>query len=235
MTALLAVSHGTSSPCGRTAVRALVDAVAARLPGTAVRLAHVDVEQPDVEAGIAALPAGERIVIVPLLLSTGYHVDVDLGDAVSRHPHAVLAPALGPDPAIADVLVRRLAESPAGHAPCRTAPVVLAAAGSSRERANADGRAMAGLLARRLGSPVRIGFLAKAEPSLEDAIAAVREEHPAGPPAVASYLLAPGHFHDLAGRHGPVSAPLLSPDAAPPGALVDLVVERFLSHTDRAT
>ena len=36
-----------------------------------MRLGHVDVQQPDVAASLDALPAGEPVVIVPLLLSAG--------------------------------------------------------------------------------------------------------------------------------------------------------------------
>ena len=66
--ALLAISHGTSSPAGQAAVSALVVAVAARLPDTIVRLGHVDVQQPDVAASLDAIPADTPVVIVPLLL-----------------------------------------------------------------------------------------------------------------------------------------------------------------------
>lgn len=108
MTALLAVSHGTSSAAGRAAVRGLVEAIAERLPGTEVVLAHVDVEQPDVPTALAALAPGP-VVVVPLLLAAGYHVEVDLRSAIDPHPRAKLAPPLGPDPRLAAVLARRLA------------------------------------------------------------------------------------------------------------------------------
>ena len=87
--ALVGISHGTSSPEGRRAVRALHDAVAEALAqqhpdGTpSVRLGHVDVEQPDVPVTLASLEPGEPAVVVPLLLSAGYHVYVDLTDSVA--------------------------------------------------------------------------------------------------------------------------------------------------------
>ena len=50
----------------------------ATLPDVVVRLGHVDVQQPDVAASLDAIPEGTPVVIVPLLLSAGYHVRVDL-------------------------------------------------------------------------------------------------------------------------------------------------------------
>ncbi|GAA5036497.1 sirohydrochlorin chelatase [Microbacterium fluvii] len=217
--ALLAISHGTGSRAGQAAVAALVDAVAARLPEFEVRLGHVDVQRPDVEASLAALP-DRAVVIVPLLLSAGYHVHVDLAEAAATRDDVVIAPALGPDPRLAEVLADRLAQTDAAP----TAPVVLAVAGSSDERANDDCREVARLLSARLGREVSVGFLAAAEPRLPAAVAAVGDDA-----VVATYLLAPGYFHDLtvaqaAGR--PVARPLL--DADPPAsALVELVIDRY--------
>ena len=44
--ALVATSHGTSSPAGRRAVLGLVEAVRRRLPDVDVRDAYVDVQSP---------------------------------------------------------------------------------------------------------------------------------------------------------------------------------------------
>jgi len=219
--ALLAVSHGTSSPSGQAAVAALVEAVTARLPDVAVQLGHVDVQQPDVAASLSSLPDGQPTVIVPLLLSAGYHVRVDLTTQSAGRADVTIAPALGPDPRLIDALVARLGPLNLGPEDA----VVLAVAGSSDERANEDCRTIATMLAERLGRPVEVGFLAAAEPRLDAAVTAARGRRV----VVASYLLAPGYFHDLAVRlagAAPVTRPLLDDDA-PPAALVDLVVSRY--------
>lgn len=253
--ALVAISHGTSSPDGSAAVRGLVKAVGARLmrgggmlPGAAghaasgaaaLRLGHVDVEQPDVPATLASLPAGMPAVVVPLLLSAGYHVHVDLAEAVAAEgARAVeLAAALGPDDRLARVLVRRLLE-----AEWRPGDVVvLAAAGSSDARAVADCAEMAERLARELGAPVSPGYLSAAEPTLEAAVQrAAAAAGAAGGAAgaqrrvlVASYLLAPGYFQDLAvetaraAGAAAVTEPLLRVGVLPPDELAELVVDRF--------
>ncbi|MCD1572815.1 sirohydrochlorin chelatase [Agromyces mediolanus] len=257
--ALVAISHGTSSPDGSAAVRGLVKAVGARLmrgggmlPGAAghaasgaaaLRLGHVDVEQPDVPATLASLPAGMPAVVVPLLLSAGYHVHVDLAEAVAAEgARAVeLAAALGPDDRLARVLVRRLLE-----AEWRPGDVVvLAAAGSSDARAVADCAEMAERLARELGAPVSPGYLSAAEPTLEAAVRRAVAGGGAGADAggaagaapsrvvVASYLLAPGYFQDLAvetaraAGAAAVTEPLLRVGVLPPDELAELVVDRF--------
>lgn len=222
--ALLAISHGTSSTEGQAAVAALVDAVAARLPDVTVRLGHVDVQQPDVAASLDALPSGEPVTIVPLLLSAGYHVRVDLKKQSAGHDGVDIAPALGPDPRLIDVLLARLA-------PLELADedvVVLAVAGSSDDRANEDCRAIGRMLGERLDREVIVGFLAAAEPRLGAAVAEARATTD-GRVVVADYLLAPGYFHDLAVRladGSPVARPLLDDDE-PSASLVDIVVDRY--------
>lgn len=221
--ALLAISHGTANPAGQAAIRALTDAVAARLPDVTVRLGHVDVQQPDVAASLATLPAEQPVVLVPLLLSAGYHVHVDLAEETADRDRLVITPALGPDERLVEVLATHLAEL----SPTPDAAIVLAVAGSSDERANEDCRTTGRLLAARLGRPVTVGFLAAAEPRVGDAVAAAGASgHPV---AVANYLMAPGYFHDLAVRladGAPVARPLLDA-AGPADALVDLVVDRY--------
>lgn len=227
--ALLGISHGTASAEGQAAVQALVDAVAARLPEATVRLGHVDVQQPDVDASIAALPAGESIVLVPLLLSAGYHVHVDLREATAAHPHVQISNALGPDARLAEVLAARLAEV----SPTPDDALVLAVAGSSDERAVADCQRMGDLLAERLGRPVTVGFLSAAEPRLADAVAAARAAEPGTRVVVSSYLLAPGYFQDLAAAAGGdvLTRPLLDADA-PAAGIVEVVVDRYLACID---
>ncbi|MFH5822443.1 sirohydrochlorin chelatase [Georgenia sp. AZ-5] len=222
--ALLACSHGTSSPAGRAAIAALVDAVAARRPDLRVAPSFVDVQQPDVPTSLAAL--GERAVrVVPLLLSAGYHVHVDLTRAARAASHAQVRPALGPDVRLARQLARRL--DAVGLA--AEDSVVLAAAGSSDARAVADCEVMGSMLADVLARPVTCGYISAVQPALADAVAAARGRNPRGRVVVATYLLAPGYFADLAAACGAdlVSDPLLTPQEEPVPELVDLVLERY--------
>ncbi len=223
--ALLAISHGTASAEGQAAVSALVAAVAERLPDVTVRLGHVDVQQPDVAASLDALPAGQPVVIVPLLLSAGSHVRVDLKEQTAGRDGVTIAPALGPDPRLVDALLARLAPLEVTEDDA----LVLAVAGSSDDRANDDCRTVATMLGERLGRDVAVGFLAAADPRLGAAVSAACGAAP-GRVVVANYLLAPGYFHDLAVRLAdgfPVARPLLDDDL-PPAPVVDTVVTRYL-------
>ena len=239
--ALVGISHGTSSEAGRAAVRGLHEAVAAavatRHPDAppSVRLGHVDVEQPDVPTTLASLEIGEPAVIVPLLLSAGYHVHVDLTVAVetaaSDRP-VVLADALGPDDRLAQLLLRRLMEAGlrAGD------HLLLAVAGSSDRRAVDAGHDMAGRLAAASGREVTIGFLSAAEPRLPDAIATARANASvAARVIVANYLLAPGYFDDLAHTAGAdvTASPLLVADEPAPRELIGLVLDRYAAASAR--
>ena len=156
--------------------------------------------------------AGRPAVVVPLLLSGGYHVHVDIADAVAGSPGTVAARPLGPDPRLAEVLHDRLVEADADPLDPLTA-VVVAAAGSSDARAVADVESTADLLQRTWAGPVTTGYGSAAVPPVPDAVAAARKAG-AERVVVASYLLAPGHFHDkLAGAGADVvTAPLLPDD-----------------------
>ena len=222
---LVASSHGTGSPAGRGAVGALVAAVARRRPDLQVRSAFVDVQPPtpaNVLEGLGDRPAR----LVPLLLSAGYHVFVDLTEAAATSPTVSLAPALGPDRRLAELLHARLVEAGLQDGDV----VVMAAAGSSEPSAVADCEEVAHDLATLIGRPVIPAFLSAVEPRVDVAVAAARASG-ADRVVVATYLLAPGYFADLTARSGAdaVSQPLLLAHEPPPPAMVDIVVERYLT------
>jgi sirohydrochlorin ferrochelatase len=210
---LVACAHGTRNPTGRRLIAELALAARSLRPGLETTAAFVDVQPPtvaDVVAGLAA--EGRGAVVVPLLLSGGYHVHVDIAGAVADAEGAIAARPLGPDPRLVEVLLARLTEAGADPGDPRTA-VVLAAAGSSDPRSVADVDNTAALLQHSWAGPVTTGYGSAAQPTVVDAVAAARA---AGVQrvVVAAYLLAPGHFHDkLAGAGADtVTAPLLPDD-----------------------
>lgn len=218
--ALVLVAHGTSSPRGRQTVIDLRAQVATLLPGVRVLDAYVDVQEPRLSEVVQTLARkGIRTVLVPVLLSTGYHMEVDVARAAEASPLVTATPALGPHPVLAEILRDRLDEA---GAPA-DAPVVLAAAGSSRPAAaDAVREVTAHLRALRRG-PVVAGFAAAQRPSVSDAIG--RAGGSTGAVWVASYLLGHGFFHDtLAG----LGAPLTEPLGADP-RIARLVRDRFLA------
>jgi sirohydrochlorin ferrochelatase len=210
---LVACAHGTRNPTGRRLVAELALAARALRPGLTTTAAFVDVQPPtvvDVVAGLSA--AGRSAVVVPLLLSGGYHVHVDIAGAVAGADSAVAARPLGPDPRLVEVLLDRLAEAGADARDPLTA-VVLAAAGSSDPRSVADVEDTADLLQRSWAGAVTTGYGSAAQPTVPDAVAAARRGG-AERVVVAAYLLAPGHFHDKLAAAGAdfVTAPLLPDD-----------------------
>lgn len=221
---LVVCAHGTRSAAGAAAVAGLVAEVAASRPGLDVRPAYVDVQEPDLPTVLAGLDGAEAVV-VPVLLSAGFHVHVDIREAVAAAGDRVRAAgALGPDDTLVAVLAERLAAAtrldedrgPVGH-------VVLAAAGSSDSRAVADVERVAAALATALGSPVSTGYLSAAAPTVTEAVAKARADG-AALVAVATYLLAPGFFTD---RLAEVGADLVTAPLLPHPRLAALVLRRY--------
>lgn len=220
---LIACSHGTRSGPGRDVIDRFRAELALARPGLRVEAAHVDVQEPFVADVVARLREQRTpMVIVPLLLSTGFHVRTDIGAAVASAPGlARAADPLGPDRLLVRVLQDRLVEAGAGADDL----IVLAAAGSSDPAAaTAVQRTADDLSAARGGAVVRAAFAATGAPSVAEAVADLRARHPGAAVTLASYLLAPGHFVTRLEQAGAdrVSAPL-----APHPALVDLALERF--------
>ena len=187
--------------------------------------------------GLAA--AGPDVVVVPLLLSTGFHLTADIGQATAAvatgagtHGRTATAAAprvtgpLGPDPLLSTALAARLTETgvPAGT------PVVLAAAGSSDPVAAAQVRSQADLLAGELGAEVVAAFAAAGQPTVQEAVADLRART-GGPVAVATYLLAPGRLHAGPAGSGAdwVSAPL-----GDHPAVAALVLDPYRAHRSAA-
>ncbi len=218
---LVACAHGTRNPTGRRLIAELALAARSLRPGLETTAAFVDVQPPtvvDVVAGLSA--AGRPAVVVPLLLSGGYHVHVDIAGSVAAAPGAVAARPLGPDPRLAEVLYDRLLASGADPRDPLTV-VVVAAAGSSDPRAVADVETTADLLQRTWAGAVTTGYGSAAEPTVPDAVVAARRAG-AERVVVASYLRAPGHFHDkLAGAGADVVTAPLRPDERIAAVLLD--------------
>ncbi len=227
--ALLACAHGTGSPAGRRAIAELRLGVSRLRPGTTALAAHVDVQKPDLAGALRKLAEQQRrTVVVPLLLSAGYHVHHDIARAVDGVT-SVAAQALGPDPVLAQVLVDRLVAAgaePGGR-------LVLAAAGSSDPRAGRDVEEVTGQLGRLWGGAVVTAYLSAARPTVPEALAAATAEGTADL-AVASYLLAPGFFADRLARTVAECAPgvALSAPLAPDDRLAQVVLDRYDAASD---
>jgi sirohydrochlorin ferrochelatase len=188
---LIAVAHGTADPRGIREVHALVREMGRLRPEVPISLGFVDVDVPALPSLVRRVVAdSNRAVVVPLLLSSGYHVAVDVAGEAARWPGRVeAAAALGPDPVLVEVLADRLGELR------RVDRVVLAAAGSSDRRALLDCSATAAMLAAQVGRPVEVGYVSGAGQRLAPVLARCQDRV-----AVATYLLTPGFFADRVRR-----------------------------------
>ena len=214
MTAPLVIAaHGSRDPGWSGVIEEIVGLLRARRPGLRVEIGYVDVQSPTVRD---LLRPGA--VVVPLLLSRGYHVVHDI-EGPAAACHASVSEAVGPDPRLSAALLDRLSE--AGVA--SDTPVVLAATGSSDPRARADVETQGRHLATSWPAEVRVAFAGGPGARVADAVDGLRADgHPRV--AVASYLLAPGHFADvIAAAGGDVTS---APVGAHP-AVVDVVLARL--------
>ncbi|WP_079144103.1 sirohydrochlorin chelatase [Streptomyces luteocolor] len=229
---LVLVAHGSRDPRALETATALAERIRALRPGLAVRLGHIELNEPLLTDTLAAHPGG-RAVLVPLLLGRGQHVKRDIPRAAAAAPHVEtrVADPLGPHPLLAEALHARLVESgwparPPGRAARSRHGVVLAAAGSRDPEAAADAETAAALLAERLGVPVVPAYAAPTAAcarSVPDALASLAAQG-RDRAAVAAYFTAPGRFATQSATAAPwiASAPLGTHPA-----LARLVLHRY--------
>jgi sirohydrochlorin ferrochelatase len=200
VTPLVLVAHGSSYPRAAASTRALARAVAAARPGVDVRTAYLDHAGPRPDEVLFAMEgAGHRsAIVVPLLLTSAYHGQVDLpgvlASATARglRLQPVQADVLGPvDGAVPPLLLAALGRRlPSGYD-----AVVLAAAGTR----DATARSTVDLAANRLGEaldvPCVAAFASGPGTTGERAVARLRAAG-AARVAVAAYFLACGRLYD---------------------------------------
>lgn len=247
---VVAVAHGTRNPQGQRAIARLIKSLDDALPHSTVIPAYVDVQTPKYSTVLARLAEFNinkiPVRIVPLLLSRGYHTQHDLVEHLGLVPQATIAPTLGPDPLIAELVVNNLIRAGV-RAHDR---IILGCTGSSALAGAEDCEEMARLVTEKLGIEVSAAYLTAASPELMNLPAQLRR-HPGGAPrgriVVANYLLADGYFNRQLRRCGAdvITEPLLTshPDSSRyadssfddsssvPGELIEVAVARAISHT----
>jgi sirohydrochlorin ferrochelatase len=205
---LVVAAHGSADPRFAEVVEAVAMEVRRRRPDLDVRVGFLDHGPPHLRDIVTA-----DCVVVPLLLVGGFHARADIP---VQAPGATVTHPIGPDDRLAQVVERRLREAGWDG----RAPVVLSAAGSSDDRALDDVRAVARMVADAHQIDVTAAFLSAGAPGVDDAL---REQPNA---AVASYLVAPGAFHDVLARSG--AAVVSEPLGADP-LLAEIVLDRYAS------
>ncbi len=219
-TGLVTVAHGTRVTSGNLVAAAITARAARRMGRLPSVTAYVELCAPLLDDVMTE--SRRPTVVVPLLLSTGFHVKHDIPAALARSAApTVMARPLGPHPLLAEVMCQRL--QAAGARPGDS--VVLAAAGSNDPDAALDLEAARLLLQRRWGAPVRVATVAGQGPSLPDVVDQARAD---GRVAVAPYLLSPGFFSRRTRAQAEASGAAIVADVLGDHPLVaELVVRRY--------
>ncbi len=217
--ALLAVAHGSADPRAAAANEALIRRAAGRLPEVRLRLAYLDHVPPSVPDALASLARDgvEEAVVLPLLLTVGYHSRTDIPVLLRDVPLPVrYGRVLGPHPRLLEAVGERLAEARVRP----DAPVVLVAAGSSDPDAAHDIEATAKALGRQRGTQVFPAYASAITPTVPEALDV------AGPDAaVALYFLAPGRLPDRVARQA--AGRRVSPTLTDHPGVVAALLERY--------
>jgi sirohydrochlorin ferrochelatase len=203
--ALIALAHGSRDPRSARTVREIVTATQRLRPDLRIEAAFLDHVRPDLGTVVGRVVGRghDEVVVVPLLLTSAYHAQVDLPEVVAdvgaRHHGVALrvADVVGADPVLLGVLDRRLREALRDARVRELDGLVLAAAGSSDARANASIARLARLWGARHHLPTAVAFASTAPPSTGEAVRDWRRQGRRHV-AVGSLFVAPGFLPDRA-------------------------------------
>jgi sirohydrochlorin cobaltochelatase len=152
---------------------ALVDLVAAGLPGVAVEVGYLEMSDPPAGDGIADLVARgcRRVVVLPLVLLDAGHAKSDVPavviEARERHPHVAFP--FGRPIGVCRAPVELLGQAVVG-AGGSGLPLLMIARGTSDPDANAEAYRAARLIAEWTSAPfVHVGFSGVTGPSVGEA------------------------------------------------------------------
>jgi sirohydrochlorin cobaltochelatase len=218
---LIGLAHGSRHRGTSADIDTLLAAVAALRPGLITRAAYLDLTEPDLPTAVADLdrPAA---VVVPLLFTAAFHVQVDVPAAVRKSRKGtdlLVAQHLG----LGDDVLAALAARAARAGIEKDREILVLAVGSSDEAANAAVQGLADRWAARRAGPVRAAF-ATSSPRASDLLA-----EPGFCGAVVPLFVASGLLLDATAKR---ARPLNIPVAAPLGTLLaHLVLHRY----DQAT
>jgi sirohydrochlorin ferrochelatase len=207
---LVIAAHGSADPAFASVVADLAGQIRRARPDLDVRIGYLEHGPPRL---VDVIEPGA--VVVPLLLSSGYHAAVDIPTQAGG---AVIAAAVGPDRSLVPVLATRLRDAgwTAGM------PVVLAATGSTEATALQEVRDVGPVLADALGgAAVTVAFVSAGSPRLGDLPPAA---------AISSYLLARGHYSRVLAQAG---AAIVSDPIGPAPELAAAILDRYAETAGR--
>lgn len=185
---LLVVGHGTADPVGAQEAQAVTDRVAVLLPDVPVELGYLEVIEPSIAVAVERLAARgcRELVAMPLLLFTAGHARRDVPEALAAAAAAAgvsfrMADPFGLHPEIVALARRRREEATSGAASgTRERSVLLMVGrGASDPETPAQLRDFTAATLReadeRLFVAVEQGFVAAAQPPLDEAVVTAAE------------------------------------------------------------
>ncbi len=178
---LLLIGHGTRDAAGLAEFWQLVELVRHQRPGMPVEGCFLELAEPQIAAGLAKLArrGARHVRAVPLVLFAAGHAKRDIPQALAaaarEHPHVSVAQTehLGCQPAIVELSEWRFQQSLRDHsvAPADGRLLLLVGRGSTDPEATREMQQFAAARSARDPSiPLRVAFIAMAEPRLDLAL-----------------------------------------------------------------
>ncbi|OBI30456.1 sirohydrochlorin ferrochelatase [Mycobacterium sp. E1386] len=231
MSTLVLTAHGSRDPRSGANAQTVADRLAGMRPDLDVRLAFLELNEPNFADVLAELPDSRRAVVAPFLLASAYHARLDIPKQIAKAgAHGIRqADVLGEDERLVTVLRERLAE--VGVSPHDDdLGVMVVAIGSSNAAANARTSKVASRLAIGTGwAGATTAFATRPEASVERAADHLRRRG-ARRLVIAPWFLAPGLLTDGVSAYARDNG---IPMAAPLGAH-RLVAQTVLDRYDEA-
>lgn len=117
--AILLVDHGSKREAANRMLEEVAGLVRAQYPEVLVEVAHMELAEPTVAQGVAALAArgAKRIVIHPYFLGPGRHATEDIPalarEAAAAHPGVSIemTEPLGLHPGLAEIIMDRVSQA----------------------------------------------------------------------------------------------------------------------------
>jgi sirohydrochlorin ferrochelatase len=231
MSALVLTAHGSRDPRSAANARAIAARLRRLRPGLDVRLAFLELSEPNFIEVLAGLPDSRSAVVTPLLLASAYHARLDIPNQIARA--GVLgvrqADVLGEDDRLVSLLRQRVTDL--GVSPLdQDLGVLVVATGSSNTAVNArTARVASSLAAGTRWAGTTMAFATGPKPSVAEAACQLRRRG-ARRLVIAPWFLAPGRITDRVGTYAQDNGIPM----APPLGAHRLVAETVLDRYDEA-
>lgn len=215
---LVMVAHGSRREEARHSIDRLRDLVVAIRPGLQVFASYIELCDPLFPSILREL--SQSAIIVPLLLTHGFHLATDVRAVAYENGFETSEP-LGPDSKLIDLLNLRLKQAGTPD----DASIILAAAGSKDKASNKDVELVAQALSRLRGVTVKVGFIGSAMPNFFEVARKIQDRNI----AVSPYLLSPGKFSESLANCG---MPWIAEPLGIHQLIAQLILDRY-DHTVR--